>query len=124
MSALRKRKTAVPSVPAESSTAQSTPGKENILHVIWTDEESSWRKPALDEIYLDDVTGVEESRWYYSGEVYSVSYKTKMGIDAKVRLFMDSVAFKYNGKKISNKKALLLLQNAVTNTAIEDLPEN
>ena len=91
--------------------------------MIWTDEESSWRKPCLGEIYLDDVTGVEESRWY-SDEVYSVSYKTKMGIDAKVRLFMDSVAFKYNGKKISNKKALLLLQNAVTNTAIEDLPEN
>lgn len=123
MSASRKRKTAVPSVPAESSTALSTPGKENILHVIWTDEESSWRKPGLDEIYLDDVTGVEESHWY-SGEAYSVSYKTKMGIDAKVRLFMDSIAFKYDGKKISNKKALLLLQNAVTNTAIEDLPEN
>jgi len=123
MSASRKRKTAVPSVPAESSTAQSTPGKENILRVIWTDEESSWGKPGLDEIYLDDVTGVEESNWY-SGEVYSVSYKTKMGIDAKIRLFMDSVAFKYEGKKISNKKALLLLQNAVTNTAIEDLPEN
>ena len=123
MSASRKRKTGVPSVPAESSTVPSTPGKENILRVIWTDEESSWRKPGLDEIYLDDVTGVEESNWY-SGEVYSVSYKTKMGIDAKIRLFMDSVAFKYEGKKISNKKALLLLQNAVTNTAIEDLPEN
>ena len=123
MSASRKRKTAVPSVPVESSTVPSTPGKENILRVIWTDEESSWRKPGLDEIYLDDVTGVEESNWY-SGEVYSVSYKTKMGIDAKIRLFMDSVAFKYEGKKISNKKALLLLQNAVTNTAIEDLPEN
>ena len=119
MGASRKRKTAVPSVPAESSTARSTPGKENILHVIWTDEESSWRKPGLNEIYL----GVEESHWY-SGEAYSVSYKTKMGIDAKVRLFMDSVEFKYDGKKISNKKALLLLQNAVTNTAIEDLPEN
>ena len=91
--------------------------------MIWTDEESSWRKPGLDEIYLDDVTGVEESHWY-SDEAYSVSYKTKMGIDAKVRLFMDSVEFKYDGKKISNKKALLLLQNAVTNTAIEDLPEN